>query len=194
MKTVLVMIGGFVVLVGISILVPVAFGFEMPLVRIVVSLFTVFLGAQLVRGAWLPTRDGGLGDPVVQFNDRLITVDELRRDARYDVQFGRAVVDLRSLADPETDVTVRVDTVFGTTEIRTDPAVPYDVEASSAFGRVLLPDHNSAEFGTALYRSPHPSHAPRVHLRLNAAFGSAEVCEVAAKVPPVDVAPSALRQ
>jgi hypothetical protein len=100
----------------------------------------------------------------------------LTHDARFDVAFGRGLVDLTQLEQPTDDVTITIETLFGVAVVKVDPLIAYDVHGSSAFGEVRIPDRSMTAMGNLDYRSSSDGR-PRLHLRLNAVFGACHVVE-----------------
>jgi hypothetical protein len=98
------------------------------------------------------------------------------RDARFDVVFGRGLIDLTRIDAPTESVTITVDALFGAAVVKIDPSIGYDVHGTSAFGEVRMPDRSMTALGSLDYRGPGDQH-PRVHLRLNALFGACEIVE-----------------
>lgn len=171
------LVGAFVLLIGASILVDLLFHVAIPLVRVAVALLCIVVGARLVVHAWGAGRDAS-GEAWLA-DRRFAPEGALAGDARYDVVFGRGVVDLTHVVPPAADVTVTVDALFGHAVVKIDPAIGYDVDGTAAFGEVRLPDRNATSMGSLHYQPP-AGGAPRLHLRVNAVFGACQVVEAPA--------------
>lgn len=139
--------GILVVLVGLSILANAAFGWKIPVFSVVFGLFFVFLGISLLFG---PRSWHGKGKSVM-FDER--DVEVVRSPDKHDVIFGKANIDLTRVALGDSVFAVEISTVFGSSEVRIDPAMPVKVVASSVFGSVSLPDGNSITFGDHTWKS-----------------------------------------
>lgn len=154
---------------GVAVLLDVVFAFHLPLLRIAAAIVLIALGVRvLVHRRHREARGPESGEAVLS-ERRFVPEGTLRADTRFDVVFGRGVIDLRHVDPPEEDVTVVVDAVFGSAVVKVDPAIAYDVKTSSAFGEVRLPPHRAA-----------PATRPHLHLELNAVFGACEVIEARA--------------
>jgi hypothetical protein len=168
--------GAVILLIGASIAVDLVFDVHVPVVRMVLATLFIVWGARMVVHAFA-RRDRFAASGEAWLADREFQpAGELVRDARFDVAFGRGVVDLTHLDRPATDVTVTVDTLFGAAVVKVDPSIAYDVHGSSVFGEVRMPDRSATAMGSLDYRSP-SDERPRLHLRLNAVFGACRVVE-----------------
>ncbi|MCB9564163.1 MAG: hypothetical protein H6708_27550 [Kofleriaceae bacterium] len=173
---------GMVVLgIGALLAVDLLFGVELAVVRAVLALSLIALGARMVVHTWSRRRPPDLAGEA-WLADRRFVAESLEGDAHYDVVFGRGLIDLTGVAEPDRDVTVEVDTMFGHTVVKVDPAIPYDVEGTSAFAEVRMPDRSAAAVGSVRYRAP-ADHPPRLHLRVHAIFGACEVVEAGVAAP-----------
>ena len=162
-------LGAFVLLIGAMIAIDVLFGVHFPLVPLAIAVLLIALGVRLI----VRTRPAGDGFDQAWLADRLF-VPEGDRDQRYDVLFGRGVVDLTKLPEPDADQTIAVDTVFGAAVIKLDPNVPVEITGHSVFGEVRMPDRSMAAMGSIAYKTP-SDHAAKLHLRINTVFGSCQV-------------------
>jgi predicted membrane protein len=162
-------LGAFVLLIGAMIAIDVVFGVHFPLVPLAIAVLLIALG---VRMMFRPRPAGDAFDQA-WLADRLF-VPEGDRDQRYDILFGRGVVDLTKLPEPGEDKTIAVDTVFGATVIKLDPSVPVEITGHSVFGEVRMPDRSMAAMGSIAYKTP-SDHAAKLHLRINTVFGSCQV-------------------
>jgi predicted membrane protein len=168
--------GAVVLVIGASVLIEVLFGIHFPLVPLVIGIALAIWGSRMMihalarRDRYEPSGEAWLADR------EFAPAGALERDARYDVVFGRGLVDLTHVVEPAGDVTVAVGTVFGTTVVKVDPAIAYDVEGRSMFGEIRMPDRTMAAMGNVSYHKP-SDHPPRLHLRLHTVFGACQVIE-----------------
>ncbi|HTR50356.1 MAG TPA: LiaF domain-containing protein [Kofleriaceae bacterium] len=166
-------VGTLVLLVGAMIAVDTVFGVHFPLVPLVLAVLLMAVGARLMIRTG-PDR-GALGQAWLA--DRVF-VPEGDRDQRYDILFGRGVVDLTNLPEPDHDKTISVDTVFGAAVIKLAPNVPVEISGHSMFGEVRMPDRTMAAMGSIAYKTP-TDHAPKLHLRISTVFGNCQVLDQA---------------
>lgn len=174
--------GIVILLIGASLFVDLLFDLHVPLARMALATLFVAWGARMVVHAFA-RRDRSAASGEAWLADRKFTpTGELARDARFDVAFGRGLVDLTHLDQPAEDVTVTVDTLFGAAVVKVDPSIAYDVHGSSVFGEIRMPDRSAARMGNLDYRSPSGERL-RLHLRLNALFGTCQVIEATRAEP-----------
>jgi hypothetical protein len=68
---------------------------------------------------------------------------------------------------------VEVNTVFGNTTILYDASVPLSVDASSAFGVVELPNHETVAFGDRTWHSAgYDEGRPGIAVKTSSVFGA----------------------
>ena len=136
--------GVIVVLLGLSIILNVATGVKIPFFRIFFGLLLIYWGISLLAGS----RFHRSGSTI--FSD-----SEIRATAagKQDVIFGRGIIDLSGVVLKQGVNRYEVNTVFGASVIKLDPAMPVKVIASSAFAGVKMPDGGNIAFGETTYRS-----------------------------------------
>ncbi len=178
-----VFVGALVVLAGISILLEALFHIRVPLVRSGISLVLIFAGVKLLISAWRPRAETS-SSGIAVMGDQRFTPSRHDGKLKYDVVFGRGLIDLTALPPPTGEVSVEVNVVFGAASIRVDPRWSVEVDGNSAFAAVRMPDLTSANFGGVHYRSKGKAEAaPTVRLLLNCVFGACDVQEG----PPAEV-------
>jgi hypothetical protein len=169
-------LGILLMLVGASIAIDVIFHVTFPLVPLALAVLLLALGSRMAVHA-LARRDAeGLAAEAWLADRHFAPTDPIERNARYDIVFGRGVVDLSKLPEPADDVTVTVDTVFGSAVVKVAPRTPYDVHGSSTFGEVRMPDRSATTMGNLAFERV-TDHPARLHLRLNTVFGSCQLVE-----------------
>lgn len=174
-----VLLGLFVVLVGVSILLQAVFHIHIPVFRTGLALFFVFLGVRMLVHTWkpAPAQTPGVTESVMQ--ESIFRPESTAGGAlKYDAVFSKAVVDLTHLPRLERDLTVEINTVFSSTVVKVDPTFNYEVEGSAMFGSVQLPDGQQASFGEVRKELPAGrQEGPRLRLKLATVFGSCQLEE-----------------
>ncbi len=169
-----VLIGLLVVVLGASIVLHALFDFDIPVFRTAVGIAFLYLGVRVLAGAWMPQQTSSDGHESVFAVTRFAPTDASTLSRKYEVVFGRGVVDLSGLGAADHERLVQVDVIFGDAEIEIDPAVPIEVRGSAVFGEVRMPDRSSANFGGVRFRGD-ATGSPRIELVVNAVFGTARV-------------------
>lgn len=162
--------GAMLVILGVTVMLNVAFGIRLPIFRVLLALFFFYLGISLLSGITL-TRTRGKDAAETR------RLEAGKASSHFDVIFGRGVVDLSELAMKEDRVTkVEVSTVFGASVIKVNPAIPTKVIVNSAFASARLPDGNSIAFGETAWRSDSLSGCRSYLLvKVSVIFGSTEI-------------------
>jgi hypothetical protein len=169
-------LGIILLCIGISLAIELLFGVSLPILRVLLVAGLIVVGVRLIQQARM-RHDKRAATGEAWLADRQFAPEgALDRDARYDIAFGRGLVDLTHIPEPSSDVTVSVHTLFGTSVVRVDPSVPYDVEGHAALGEVRMPDKSATAMGSLSYRGT-ADHPPRLHLRVDAVFGACRIVE-----------------
>jgi hypothetical protein len=159
--------GIIVVLLGLTIILNVTTGVRIPFFRVFLGLLLIYWGISLLAGS----RFGRSSTAV--FSDSEIRATSA---GKQDVIFGRGVIDLSGMALKEGVNRYEVNTVFGASVIKLDPAMPVKVVASSAFAGVKMPDGGNIAFGETTYRSPNlKEDSTYLLVKTSVVFGGTEV-------------------
>jgi len=158
-------------LLGVSILLKVAFNLDIPVFRIVLAGVLIVLGIRLLLGTSLK------GSP--PRNTIAFSEGEVRPggdDRNVTVVFGHGRLDLTGIRPEDHKDPIEFTTVFGSSTLRLDPAVPTRVTLSSAFGGAKAPDGTQLAFGTYVYRTPgQTDDVPFLDIRATVVFGGLEI-------------------
>jgi predicted membrane protein len=171
--------GLVVILFGLSILLEGVFHIDIPVFRIALGLLLLYLGARMLLNVFSGSDRHGSGDDPAVFSNRSYSPSTGDGDRlKYDIIFGRGVVDLTKIAREGGDRRVEVNVIFGSALVKIDPAAPLEVEVNAAFGDARLPDHSTTALGSFRYRPPgQDKQDPKVRIKLNVVFGSCQVVE-----------------
>jgi predicted membrane protein len=169
-------LGVILMLIGASIAMHVLFHISFPLLPLALAILFVAWGSRMVVHSLGRREVAGIAAEACLADRHFAPTEALDDNARYDIVFGRGVIDLSRLPEPAGDVTVTVDTVFGAAVIKVDPHVPYDVHGSSTFGEVRMPDRTATTMGNVSF-TREADHPARLHLKVNTVFGSCQLVE-----------------
>ncbi len=162
--------GILLVLIGLSLIIKVVFNIDLPLIRIFIAFFLIFLGIRLFigkNGHILRNQENASN---VFFTERVIT--DVKNGSEYNFVFGKGVLDLRNITVPDSeDYTLKVNTVFGGSEILTGDSLNLRVRSNSAFGAVRMPDGTTVAFGSKTYTSDSLISKPVIRIEINTVFG-----------------------
>ncbi len=161
--------GAIVVLIGLTIILNGVLGIRIPIIRIVFGLLLIYWGISLLLGLSFRRTSG-----TTAFSDSRLESTEA--SGKQDVVFGRSTIDLTGVQLKPGVNRYEVNTVFGASVIRLNPATPAKVVVSSAFAGVRLPDGNTLAFGDNTWLSPafKPDSA-YLYLKVGVVFGGVEI-------------------
>ncbi|MCB0413451.1 MAG: hypothetical protein KDD50_03900 [Bdellovibrionales bacterium] len=103
---------------------------------------------------------------------------EEKTSKNFDTIFGSSELDLKEIALNDSDVNVKINTVFGETKVFVPQNFPLLVESSSAFAEIKLPAKNLNAFGNFTYENDAAKNAKyKIRIKANAVFGSIRFIE-----------------
>ena len=103
-------------------------------------------------------------------------IDGAEISGEYSVIFGANKMDLTKVDVKDKTVKIKIDSVFGGSEVKIDTAKPVRIVASAVFGGVTLPNGNAAAFGTNTYQSAsYKEGSPYILIEANAVFGGIDI-------------------
>ncbi len=167
------------VAVGVWIMVRRYVPVNIPLIRIIVALFFVWLGVHiLLRGPMFRDRN------TIVFSDTRMDWSADSRSNDYNIIFGRGSVDLSGLSPAGGSVYKEVNVIFGTGTLRVNPAVPLQIDMTGVFGTVRSPDGYAVSFRDRVYTTPaFKPGADAVRIKATAVFGTLYIEEASGMTP-----------
>ncbi len=162
--------GVIIVIIGLSIILNVIFGVHIPLFRIVFALFLIWLGITLLTGGSFWSRDKNKAI----FEEKRI--DSIKKGSRYDVVFGKGVIDLSNIKLEDKVFKVDVNTVFASNTIEIDSKMPVKIIVNSVFAGARMPDGNTIAFGQYTYKSDSlKEDTSYLHVQATVVFGGLQI-------------------
>jgi hypothetical protein len=188
-------IGIFFVLLGLSIIIKVLFKVDLPVFRMMVAIFFIFLGIKMLTGVRLwswtsPWSD--LSSNTTVFGRGQMHTSMNSTGNQFKTVFGSSVIDLTE--PPLMNVgdlvrTVEIESVFAETKVLINPYVPVHIRVQSIFAEAKMPDGNMVAFGSLNYRNGNDT--TKLEIRADAVFGSIKFENAQIAQPPVAPAPRA---
>ena len=161
--------GVFFILLGFTMILK-AFGIDLPFFRIALAVLLIFVGIKmLVPGAW-PAKSTGR---TTMFAESEIKGSDI--DGEYSVIFGSNKIDLTEAGYTETKI-IKIDAVFGSSEVKINPEIPLKIKGNAVFGEVSMPNTRSVVFGGGDYESEsYDKNSPHLYIEANAVFGAVQI-------------------
>jgi hypothetical protein len=166
------LLGLLLVLGGTAIVLKQVLHLDLPLFRVACGLLFVWTGLSLLSQAF------GLSIPApLAWDDHNLVLShgDMNADGERELNviFSNGTIDLRTAHARVPTVPVEINTVFGNTTILYDPSAPLYVDASSAFGRMELPNHDTFAFGDRMWQSAgYDASRPALRVKATSVFGS----------------------
>ncbi|PKL91995.1 MAG: hypothetical protein CVV21_04420 [Candidatus Goldiibacteriota bacterium HGW-Goldbacteria-1] len=164
--------GVFFILIGISIMLK-AFGIILPLFRILFAAFVIFVGISILfPGVFKKCCGISQTGRETMFSESTIEGNNI--SGEYSTIFGASNIDLTKV-EPG-GARIELNAVFGGVKVKIDKAKPYKIKGNAAFGGVMLPNGNTAAFGTTIYvTDSYKEGSPAIEVEANAVFGGIEI-------------------
>jgi hypothetical protein len=161
--------GMLLILLGISILVKVLLGCNIPIVRIFLALLLIYGGTSLIIGT-LPQ----YSEETILFQKADLKPQKL--ESTYTIALSSARLDFSSIRLKEPQK-VKVTTILGNTKIKLNKSIPTELYINTAFANAKLPDDNKVSIsGSYAFKMPADStQKPLLKLEANVVLGNLEI-------------------
>ncbi|MEO0075089.1 MAG: LiaF domain-containing protein [candidate division WOR-3 bacterium] len=163
--------GVLIIIIGILILIRVIFGINIPIFSLIIGLLLIYLGIRIISGATCCRRP-----KTIIFEER--NIEGTPAENKYDVVFGKSLIDLSGIELKSGVTKVDINIVFGSATIKVNPSQPIKIRASSVFGSARLPDGNMTAFGDYTYKTDALKQTDTkdyLLIKMDVVFGNAEV-------------------
>ena len=162
-------------ILGVTIILKAVFNINIPLIRIFIALFFIWIGIRIL-----------IGGPIFRFNksgvvfgDARINADDLKDSKdEYSIIFGRGTIDLTNINLTNTDDKIEINTIFAYSIIKLNSEIPVIINIDSAFARTKLPDKTITSFGSYTYKTKSfNEEKPYLKINIDVVFGSVDIVE-----------------
>lgn len=162
-------IGVILVLVGLATLLR-SFNIDVPFGRLIIGLLIIYVGVTILFGGGIIIPDGN----TAVFSSRNIRVTDQIND-EYSVIFGRGIIDLTDINSDVVKKDIKINTIFGASEVLLDSNKSVRMDVSSAFGKASMPDGNKITFGGYEYNNIAEEDNNIVNIEVSTVFGSTDI-------------------
>lgn len=164
--------GIVLILFGISIILKALFHIDIPVVKVLVAMFLIYLGITILVGKNFMIRDK---------SDAVFEANYFRHDTNtkeYSVLFGSGTMDLRDISPTENNVNAEASVVFGDGKVIIKKGMPVVMHVTSAFGEARMPNGSTINFGESYYKSEsYLEGQPCIKVKASVVFGKLEIME-----------------
>lgn len=167
--------GIILILVGLSLIIKIVFKVDFSIFRVIVAFFLIYFGIKLFIGKDFSLFTDKDRESEVIFSERTIT--KLENGKEYNVIFGGAKFDLREMTFPDsTPMHVKINTIFGGSQITILSNVPIHVNANTVFAGTKMPDGNTSAFGSFNFENDSAkTNRAKLILETNTVFGGLQI-------------------
>ncbi len=141
--------GLFLIVVGFALIIKYVFNLDIPVGKIVIALFFIFIGIKLLVGQTKFFHTSKKETDII-FNDARLNGKDINA-SEYNVIFGKLVLDLRDIELSDLPKRLEINTIFGATEILINDSLPIYIKAEAVFSGARLPNGNTVTFGSSEY-------------------------------------------
>lgn len=162
--------GIFFVVLGVLMLINYVFGMNLPVLRILFSVFIIYIGIKMLFGSFGFETKKVTTDYQAIFSKssfQFPSKDNKEANNDYQTVFGNGILDLTTLDLSQGPQKMELDNVFGQTTLILKKDTPFKVDASVVFGQISLPDKKMSSIGDWFYQSENYSQNPN-HLDIKA--------------------------
>jgi predicted membrane protein len=163
--------GILLILVGLSLIIRILFHINIPIFKILIALFFIYLGLKILLGHSFSPFRKVKEDYSTFFSETIF--QKVENNKEYNVIFGKAIIDLQHFQpDTASEINIEVNVIFGSAEIIVPKSLNVSVEADAVFGKAVMPNGNSASFGDVKYSTDSISQPPTLRVNSDVIFGS----------------------
>lgn len=142
--------GILLILIGIAIIIRVVFNIDIPVFKIFIALLFLYIGIRLLAGD-ISFHHAKSGENAIFFGETYFK--GIPKDNEYTVVFGYARIDLTN-EEPAGEIQkIKINTIFGGSELIINEIQPVRLKADAAFAGAKLPEGNETAFGTVNYQT-----------------------------------------
>jgi predicted membrane protein len=174
--------GLVIILIGFALLMNQLVGWGIPVFTIIVSVFLIMLGIQLVSKpsqsdqSGSGTTDSRESTVIFSSEDNTINPDHLKHE--YNNIFGSRILNFKHLTLSEQSINVEINTIFGDSRVFIPSNLPYELNANTVFGQTKTPDDIQSSIGEQTSKKDTEAVKPKLIMESNTVFGAFKVTEV----------------
>lgn len=158
--------GGLLVCWGLVLIIEKIINVNIPFMRFVFAFILIYGGVYLITRN---SRSKNFNIKTNVFNTHQYSNENAKE---YNVVFGSSIIDLSAIS--ESSELLKVNTVFGSSEIYLAEDINYDIHVNTVFGETVMPDRKGVNFGSNNYNLGDGDNSA-IPIEINTVFGQAVV-------------------
>ena len=160
--------GTLLIVWGVIMIIDKLFKLNIPYGRFIFAFILIYAGIYLIAKTSSPKKT------VIEKNAiRSETITDHSNFREYNMTFGENVIDLTTHIDYSKEV--KINTVFGVTDVYLSEKETYDIKVSTVFGETSLPMDKTVNFGSNHYVIGNDSNQNKINVEINTVFGNTKV-------------------
>ncbi len=156
--------GVLVLLFGLSMVVKALFGFTFPILKPLIGVLLIYMGIVMIFNL-------NHGKNVVRFGNAYFQDSFPAR--KYSVLFGKGTIDLSRMEIPQTPTHMKINTIFGESNITINKNIPTRIILHSVFADTTLPYDLMKQTGSNIYQLGDAQ--PLLTIEINVVFGKTKI-------------------
>lgn len=158
--------GCMLILIGLITLINVIFNINIPVFRILLALFFIYLGLKTLTGTSRTDRYFYSSCSSAQ------GVCTEKNITQYNIMFNKQIIDLTNPDILTPNMLIEINTSFAESIVLIDTTQPMKIEASASFGSMELPNNTQLSFGSHMYQTPtYQSSTEPINMKARVVFG-----------------------
>lgn len=172
--------GVVVILFGVSIIVNAVFNIHIPFFRVLLAVFFIYIGIMVLSGGF--KFSGKADQNTVLFSEGTMQFTGDGKNREFNVIFGKGTTRFSDISLTAGNTAVKVNSIFGESEIEIDSSMPILIHVNAAFGAAYLPDRTVTSFGDYTYKTPsYGKDKKSLEIQANVVFGAIRFVEAKKK-------------
>ncbi len=168
--------GILLIVIGLTLIIKVIFNVDIPIFKIIVAFLFIYFGIKILLGNTCSIFKEKSDENTVVFGEKIFFMSLNNKE--YNVVFGKAVFDWQHIQLDtlrQKPLEIKINTIFGSSEMILPTDVNVHIDASAVFGSAILPNGNTATFGSTSYVSSINDKPIQLYIKSDVVFGSFRV-------------------
>lgn len=172
----------FFISLGILLLIQNTLSIDLPLARIFLGLFVIYLGVKLVFGSFGIEVNRGRVNRIATSTEFVFSsgafklYDQDKTNKKFSTVFGNSTLDLTDLSKISSEDQIKIENVFSKTKIKTPPDYELNIKSNIAFGSIKVRGQKLGILGDIDFKTPNYANSTKkLNLVIESVFGEVEI-------------------
>jgi predicted membrane protein len=164
--------GILLILAGTALILRILFNIDIPVFKLLIAFILIYIGIRMLSGDF-SIKNIHTGQNAVIFGETKFR--GIPENHEYTIIFAQARIDLSDVETSDELKSLKINTIFGESELIIRKDQPIRIKADAAFASARLPGNKEASFGKVEYQSR--SEKILLEVESNVVFGEFRVLE-----------------